>query len=179
MSRGLAAIVGAVLCAAWAGMADAQPGPGGPDGRRPTMSFKDLDANGDGRLTAEEFSAEQNQLIERRFGRLDRNNDKVLSPEEFEAARTAFENRARRHLGDESQRQGLPGMPHFDEVDVNGDDEVSLDEFSKAQQVSMSRRFGHMDENDDGALSELEFDEARARFRERMQQRGSNPGDRP
>lgn len=169
----------APLCALWTGIALAQPPPGEPRGPGPRLSFEELDGNHDGKLTSEEFSVEQARLIERRFERVDRDHSGSISSGEFEAARAALAERVQRRLGERAGREGLPGMPPFDEVDVSGDDAISLEEYRDAQKASMSRRFQHLDSDQDGAVSKQEFDAARDRFRERDQDREKGSGASP
>ena len=168
-----------LMCApALAGPGDDHPGRPG----KSMPSFKELDANQDGKLTPEEFRAQQEKTIEQRYERLDRDHDGKITAEEFEKAGAHFRDRMHRRMGgpqgspDSKPPEGLPNVPHFDEVDTSGDNVITLDEFQKAQVTSMTRRFEHVDEDRDGFVTEKEYDAARARFQERMKDKG--PGSR-
>ena len=93
--------------------------PGRPGRNMP--SFQELDANKDGKLTSDEFRTQQEKTVDRRFERLDRDHDGKISSNEFEQAGADFRDRMHRRMGDGPAPEGLPGMPHFDEVDTTGD----------------------------------------------------------
>ncbi|MGV0950963.1 MAG: EF-hand domain-containing protein [Azonexus sp.] len=93
-----------IACAAWSGGVAAQP-PG-------PMSFSDMDKNGDGSVTAQEFAAAHGEQMAARaaqgtpmrgaanapsFADFDQNGDGKMTPAEFDAGRQA-------------QMQGRPGM---------------------------------------------------------------------
>jgi hypothetical protein len=72
---------------------DGAPGGKGP-GRDPARLFKRIDANGDGKVSKEEFKAffekfgkgrlkDNPELLDKLFDRLDANGDGSLSPDEF------------------------------------------------------------------------------------------------
>jgi hypothetical protein len=65
-----------------------------PGGRRP--SFEDLDTNGDGRVSADEFQAGAQARITDHFNRMDANGDGVVTKDEMDAARQAFRERHHR-----------------------------------------------------------------------------------
>ncbi len=96
-----------LACAAWPGGAAAQPAP--PPG---PMGFSELDKNGDGSVTAEEFGTARGERMAARgaqgapmrgaatapsFADLDQNGDGKMTPAEFDAGRQA-------------RMQGRPGM---------------------------------------------------------------------
>jgi len=51
------------------------------------MSFEKMDANGDGKVTFEEFKAASEPMLKMRFDRMDENKDGFLSKEEVQKAR--------------------------------------------------------------------------------------------
>lgn len=78
------------LCVAWAqGDPGNNPSPPTPPGGRPggpppfMPRPEELDANQDGNVTWDEYSAAWNKVIEKQFKRLDANGDGVLSKEEL------------------------------------------------------------------------------------------------
>lgn len=82
------------------------------ENRRAARMIEHLDADGDGALSAEEFTSRPRQM----FARLDTNSDGQISAEEREAMRemrrARFEERGRRgHRGD---REGRGRHHHFD-----------------------------------------------------------------
>lgn len=99
--------------------------------------FAELDANGDGNISAGEFDA----LRARHLAQLDGNNDGFVTFDEHKAAREAM---AREHF---TRRH-----------DRDGDGRVSVDEMADRG----DGRFERMDGNDDGVVSQ---DEMRPRHR--------------
>lgn len=120
--------------------AHAQPGSGG---RRPNP-----DANGDGKVTLEEFRAADQIRQGRILARLDANKDGKVSPEE---AKTA------------GQQKGPPrgGGADIMKLDANKDGFVTKEELSSTSQ----RRFDMADANKDGSLSGEELNMMRQRMR--------------
>lgn len=96
-----------IPCVAWSGGTAAQPAP--PPG---PMSFSDIDKNGDGSVTAQEFATAHGERMAARvaqgapmrgaanapsFADFDQNGDGKMTPAEFDAGRQA-------------RMQGRPGM---------------------------------------------------------------------
>jgi len=131
------ALVAATFCGA-ASIAHAQ-GPGG--GRGPA-----LDADGDGKVTAEEYNASGL----RRFQRMDENHDGVIDKAEAAAIR--------KRMADRMMNEGVPpsvmaARPDpIAELDANKDGQVTQDEAAAVQQV----RFKAADKNGDGVLDAAE-----------------------
>jgi hypothetical protein len=107
--------------------------------RRAEM-FSQLDTNGDGSISAEEFANPPS-----RFAQADTNDDGLLSAEEIAAAgQSRAEDRAERMIA---------------RMDTNGDGMLSEDEIG--QRRDGARMFDRLDANDDGVVSAEEFAEAR------------------
>jgi len=65
-----------------------RPRPGGERGAMmEQMSFEKMDADGDGKVTFEEFKAAMEPMMKRRFDQMDENKDGVLTKEELQKAR--------------------------------------------------------------------------------------------
>ena len=111
------------------------------DDRRAEI-FAELDANGDGTLTADEFAAGTD-----RFARADANGDGLLTVEEIEASGQ-----------DRAAKRAERMMARFD---ANKDGALSKDEITSRRDPA--RMFGRLDANDDGAVTAEEFAEARMR----------------
>lgn len=107
--------------------------------RRAEM-FSQMDSNGDGSVSAEEFANPPS-----RFAQADANDDGLLSAEEIAAA---GQGRAEARAGRMIAR-----------MDTNGDGLLSEDEIG--QRRDGSNMFDRLDANDDGVVSEEEFAEAR------------------
>ena len=65
-----------------------------PGGR---LGFEDLDTDGNGVVTSEEFAAASQARVAKKFARLDANSDGVITKDEMEAARQAFREWHSRH----------------------------------------------------------------------------------
>jgi Ca2+-binding EF-hand superfamily protein len=102
----------------------------GKDHARPSWMMKQLDLDGDGVISRDEFDV----AIARRFARLDTDADGTLSFEQMHARRAPrSEDRARLR---------------FDRIDTDGDGRISIQEFT----VAADRRFARMDRNGDGLI---------------------------
>lgn len=114
-------------------------------------SFADLDADGNGSLSAEELAAPMGAL----FADADTNGDGVISAEELAAAMQ--QRRAQRMI---------------ERHDTNKDGVLSADEMP---QPDASKRFERLDANDDGTISAEEF-AAMAERAQPGQRRGHDRG---
>ena len=127
-------------------------GPGGPRGHRPPP-FEELDADGDGKLSAEE-AAEIPPVKHEGFATLDADGDGYLTREELPAPPNFRERRGPHGNGDGPH--GRPGPPDFAELDTDGDGKLSAEE---AEVIPPVRHEGleAFDTNKDGYLSEDEL----------------------
>lgn len=152
------------LAAPSLGLAQGLGGMHGPGqmglGRGEPPSFEQLDADGDGSITVEEFKAQ----AQSRFAEADTNGDGVLTADEMKArAMARFEERLNEMIARMIEWR-----------DVDGDGALSLAEM---QNDNGQRMFMAIDRNKDGVISKDEFDEA-ARMREQRRQRERSPAFR-
>ena len=123
--------------------------------------FSTLDADGDGRVTQAELQA-AGQV---RFAAVDTNGDGVLSLEELQAQGSHRAARRAAHI--------------IERFDADGYGALSLEELPRRGGDRAERMFSRMDSDSDGAISEAEFDAARAEMRAHMKERrGGFGGDR-
>jgi Ca2+-binding EF-hand superfamily protein len=147
MSRVLSAALAALSVAAFAGFAQAQmgAGPGSGGGMRPN-----LDANGDGVVSASEFD----ELAKQRFQRMDENHDGVIDAGELAALKARMEAR-RAERPDPPQGGGKgPGgrADRLAEMDADKDGRIT-----EAEALAVSQaRFAKLDQNQDGKLDQAE-----------------------
>lgn len=105
------------------------------------IMFSDLDVDGDGQLTEEEFAAAQLVWLQKH----DSDGDGALSSEEAQAAIMERLSKAASRMTEKM----------FGRLDSNGDGLIGADELG---QMHSGRGFDHMDSDDDGMISEEEFD---------------------
>ena len=113
------------------------------EGNRPQMPK--LDANGDGKVTKEEFAAGAAARAKFRFERMDENKDGKVTAEEFKAAME----RMKQFAGGNAPKDA----PEFAKLDANNDGSLSLDEVVAAGKAMSEKRFAEMDKNGDGVLT--------------------------
>jgi hypothetical protein len=73
-------------------------------GRFEMVSFQKMDANADGKVTLEEYTAAMAEMLKERFNRADLNADGGLSEDELNKSREAFRGRGPR--GGEAKGKG-------------------------------------------------------------------------
>ena len=111
------------------------------------MDFAALDANADGMITPEDWTAR----AEARFTAADTNADGALSSEELVAQIAA----------DRAAREAAHAAAMIAELDANADGVLQAEEFTDAAPTP-DRMFDRFDSDADGAISEAEFDAALA-----------------
>ena len=185
----LTLVAGALLATSGVALAQRQEGRRGPDAQltrdeavaRAEQRFARLDANRDGRLTAEEARQGRPARAERRqarrgdrqgqrgelaFERLDTNRDGQISREEF--------NQRRALRGDRGAQRGERRAARAERRAGRGfgqDGVVTLAEF----RARALQRFERLDANRDGIVTVAERQEVRQRIRAERQGRRSAP----
>ena len=157
-----------------AGSLSLQAQDGRPDNRRGL--HERADADGDGSITLEEFTQAQNEGARKRFERLDADSNDLISEDELEAGRARRMADRKRRGGDRPEngpgKSPREAPPSFEDLNTDGEEGLSLDEFLAMHQDRVASRFERMDQNGDGVLTKDETN------RRRGQPRGKR-GDRP
>ncbi|RKT35133.1 Ca2+-binding EF-hand superfamily protein [Roseovarius halotolerans] len=135
--------VAAALVIATSGALYAQQGQGGgmARGQGPMFDFEELDANGDGAITAEEMTAR----AESRFNAADANGDGKLTSDEMADQMRAMM----------ADRMTARAQAMIESRDSDGDGMLSADEMRAG---GMDRMFARLDSDGDGKVSAEEFD---------------------
>lgn len=107
-----------------------------------------LDADGDGEVSLEEFRAVRPDMTEERFAEVDADRSGAVSREELRAVAGDRPTAAER----ESFIKRI-----FTERDADGNGTLSAEEANSGRRPMSAERFGRMDVNGDGALTEEEF----------------------
>ena len=129
--------------------------------------FKALDADGDGKVGAEEFVARRKAA----FARIDTSKDGAVDKAEFDAAFEKFRGRMGAFHGDGRGKYGKHprrwrdrrGRRPEERMDLNGDGKVTRAEFDTLGRMIFLR----LDGDGDGAVSRKEMRTARWRFHRR------------
>ena len=144
------------LILAGTGMALAQ-GPGS-GGERPT--FEELDMDGSGEITAEDFAMRRDS----RFAEVDTDGDGSVTEAEFLAAA--------------AERAGERAARMFARLDADGDGVLSRDalEARGGRGGGGERMLSRLDEDGSGGVSAEEFEAGMEKFAERRAKRGKRGG---
>jgi Ca2+-binding EF-hand superfamily protein len=141
------------------------PGQPGTAGARPGLDamFKQMDKNGDGKVTPEEVAEERREGFQRILERGDTDKDGALSKEEFTKAMGAMA--AGRPGAAGTPPQGRPEVGQIlkrmlEERDTNKDGKLSKDEVGDR----MKENFEKIDANSDGFLDEAEITKMLSQF---------------
>ncbi|MDB6452393.1 EF-hand domain-containing protein [Falsirhodobacter sp. 20TX0035] len=152
----------ALIAVSIASLSTAFAEPGDRPGRPGMPPFEMLDADEDGRITAEEAEGDRAE----RVTAMDANNDGKISAEELAAADIArATERANRRAEEKVKR-----------MDVDGDGLLSAAELATPPEGLDPRLLERLDTDKDGAISREEADAARTFMRERHQ---PHPDHRP
>jgi len=157
------------LCSAFAlsvALAESEGAQSAEQPASPADAFmKQLDTNGDGKVTLDEAKTPQAS----QFKENDKNGDGVITADE---ASEAFKARVPEEMLKAMQDRGMPdpGETFVKNLDKNGDGKVDQQEFEGPTAESFAR----MDKNGDGSASKDEaaayFEDMKAQLEERMKQ---------
>ncbi|MCA9246361.1 MAG: hypothetical protein KDA42_04570 [Planctomycetales bacterium] len=141
--------------------------------------FGKLDANSDGKLTAEEAPEQHRRLFERLLSQHDENGDGSLSVDEFQAGTQS--RRGQRSL----ERKMPAGQPlervkmMLKRLDANGDQTVEKSEVPEVARPFFERLLNQVDENGDGALGREEFEAQASQIAKFVEQSSAQIEGRP
>lgn len=128
------------------------------------MSFDDVDADADGKITAAEMKAH----ADARFAAADTDKDGFLNADEMQAHMLA---QASARMQERSARM-------IEMMDADGDGKISAAEMQEGPRKGdrFERMLSRLDKDEDGAISRAEMEEARARWSEHHEGRGDGHG---
>ena len=126
--------------------------------------FKRLDANGDGKLRAEEVPADKRAFFDRALRSGDADGDGALNAAEFAKAFSSGkdsdrerDSSPRRRPGSSSGSRSTPSAAEFiKRLDKDGDGKVSSEELPETYRARLGVKFEKFDKNKDGALNQEE-----------------------
>jgi len=162
MSFVVAIICGLTAMHAWGEDGERpRPGPAGAEGRNPAEAFKRADADGDGKVSKEEFIKARSAESEQMFDRIDANKDGFIEPEEGRRFMEGMRSGAGREGG---PRPGGDRRPEGPRAEGTAGRPAA-----GGPGGEMFRRF---DGDGNGQLSQDEFEAGMMRLREMMQRGG-------
>lgn len=152
-------LFGGLTIAALATSALAQdPGQAPVPPRGPVLDFAQADADGDGKLTAEEIQAQGQARMAERFALADADGDGVVTSDEMLAALEAQAEAQRKN------RMERMVQKMFERADSDQDGGLTLEELTPDAPRGGDRMFARLDTDADGAISEAEFEAAREKM---------------
>ena len=145
------------------GRTEAAPLDGADGGRRPEKLFARLDANGDGKVTADEVPEPLREMFKRVLARGDKNGDGTLTKDEFLQAGppdgAPAGKPARPDLA--ANKKGPEGRPNpmqlFRRMDKNGDGKLTPEEVPEERRQMIRRLMQRADKDGDKSLTLEEF----------------------
>ena len=156
-------MAGCLVCAAPLALACDMGQPGAAGG----MFFKEMDKNGDGVISKQEFDA----FHSAHFKEMDANHDGKITREEMDAGHVKMADKCKVKMKDKCDVKGEKGNQgfddRFDEVDINHDGALSKDE----AEIGMPMLFKHFDEidtNKDGKITKDEIGDYMKALHEKM-----------
>jgi Ca2+-binding EF-hand superfamily protein len=153
--------------------------PGRPDGAggdrpRPGALFRQLDANGDGKVALDEVPEQGRARFERLMARADEDQDGALSLREFAGGMAKAAG---------AGKPGAPGRPDvgrlFDRADGNSDGKLTADEVPEERRAMTEKLIERGDKDGDGALSREEFTAGMEKVRALQTKTGEGKPERP
>jgi Ca2+-binding EF-hand superfamily protein len=164
--RGIALLAAVLAAPAWAS-ADAPPAGEKPSEQKSATLFQRLDANSDGFITLDEIPQEKQRLLQRLVRSADADKDGKLNADEFSAglkgsqlAKLAIQP-VDGSRGPEGRTDGFEVGALFNRWDANGDGKITAAEVPDERREGFSRLLERADSDSDGALSRGEFDKVR------------------
>ncbi len=139
----------------------------------PDELFTKLDANKDGKVTADEVTGDQKRLFDRIVSLGDKNSDGVLDKEEFAAGLKRPQQGDRPAFRPGGNERRPDAQQVFSRLDGNGDGKIQLDEVPAERRQSVERMLQFGDKNGDKAIDLEEFKAMQARMSGRE---GGRPG---
>jgi hypothetical protein len=150
-----------VLVCVPAAVAVAQP----PMESSPAEMVKRADADGDGKVSRDEFIKARTTALEQAFARMDTDGDGKLDEKEVESGAA------------QARAMGPAGLGGFRRPDADRPQRPGGDRPQRPGAGAMAEQgFDRMDADGDGKLSKEEFAAGMKRLRELMQQGGAGPG---
>ncbi len=129
------------------------------------VRFNEIDKDGNGALNREEYKAHFPDAEDKVFDALDTDKDGAVSREEWHSFKAAH-GMAGPHAGQGSGKYHQKVLPdpdpynvHFPDIDKNGDDTVSMDEFKAHFPEGDEKVFEAVDLDKNGSLTHEEWHE--------------------
>jgi Ca2+-binding EF-hand superfamily protein len=121
--------------------------------------FKQMDTNGDGKVSADEHAA----AAKTKFQKMDANGDGKVTSTELESAHEKM-------MGGKGKPEHMSSTEKIKMMDTNGDGSLSEDEFESGSQ----KMFEKMDANGDGYVTKDELKSGMQKMKERSEKAPSS-----